>query len=203
MRFFQVFVGVILTVTSVLASPFNRFSTRDLYILNTCDDFVLGNDQNSIGKVCISISGGTLTVTYPALPSTDAYSDIHVYIGTTIPTVTSPGKLPYTFGNGYCTISADKTEATCTIPVEDSWRACNSPLYIATHASLTYSGAGQTGWGAGSCYGSSTGNCAKYWSFTTQCQCPVIYSYEPITVTYTVCQNHPKPNFLQQSRSTI
>jgi hypothetical protein len=124
------------------------------------------------------MSDGVVTVTYPTL-TTGTYSDVRVYIGTSIPTDTAPGQFPYTLGKRLCSLSTDGTSATCSIPIKDSWRACDLPLYIATHGSLT---AG-TGWSAGTCYGKGGGNCAKYWTLNTKCQCPVVINYEPITST--------------------
>ncbi|KAK2667163.1 hypothetical protein RAB80_017584 [Fusarium oxysporum f. sp. vasinfectum] len=174
--------AILATTTPVQAFPsLGGLSPRDVFVPSTtCKDFVVGNDLKLYGQVCVGISDGMVTVTYPTLTS-GTYSDIHVYIGTTMPTETSPGQLPYTLGNKACSLSTDKTSATCSIPIQDSWRACDLKLYIATHASLT---AG-TGWGLGPCYGKSTGNCAKYWTFNTKCQCPVVINYEPITSTTT------------------
>jgi len=185
---FQFLLGAIFAITSVQASPhfgLSPLNSRDLFVPTTCDAFVLGATQINIGQVCVGISGGTVTVTYPTLTPPNAYTDIHVYIGTAPPTNRAPGSFPYSLSNG-CTISADGTTATCSIPVQSSWRVCESPLYIATHAAVTYQGQSQTGWGAGTCFGGTQGNCAKYWTFTTHCQCPVVYDYEPITST--VCE---------------
>jgi hypothetical protein len=186
-KLFHVLLGAILAATSVQASPYLGLSRRDLYVPSTtCDNFVLGSTQINIGQVCVGISDGTVTIAYPTLTAPDAYSDIHVYIDTTPPTNRAPGSFPYSSGNGDCTISAGGTKVTCSIAVKNSWRQCDTVLYIATHASLTYKGQGQTGWGAGTCFGGTQGNCAKYWTFTTQCQCPVEVNYEPITST-TIC----------------
>jgi hypothetical protein len=148
---FHVLFGVIFAITSVQASPYLALNRRDV---TTCDNFVLGATQINIGQVCVSISSTTVTVTYPTLTPPDKYTDIHVYIGTTPPTDHQPGHFPYTLGNGFCTISAGGTVATCSIPVQSSWQACDQTLYISTHASLDYQGQSQTGWGAGTCFDS-------------------------------------------------
>ncbi|KAG7420621.1 hypothetical protein Forpi1262_v016159 [Fusarium oxysporum f. sp. raphani] len=183
-KLFHILLGAVLAAVPALASPYSGLSRRDLFVPSTtCDDFVTGAEQTKIGQVCVGISGGTVTITYPTLTSS-TYTDIHVYIGTSAPTSHIPGSFPYTLGNGACTISADKTTATCSIPVQSSWRVCGKTLYIATHASLAN---GSTGWGKGTCFDSPPpNNCAKYWTFTTECQCPVVVDYEPITST-TVC----------------
>ena len=186
----SVLLTALIAVTSIEASPFWAIDAqglglvaRDIFVPpTTCDPFVLGANQQNIGNVCVSISGGTLTVTYPTLSPPNAYTDIHVYVGTTAPTDSSPGHFPYTLGNGNCTIGNGGTTATCSIPVQSAWRVCGHQLFIATHAAVTYSGSGQTGWGAGTCF-DNAGNCAKYWTFNEQCVCPLVIDFFPITTT--------------------
>ncbi|KAK5173208.1 uncharacterized protein LTR77_003330 [Saxophila tyrrhenica] len=172
-----------LFVLPTLASPLEldaTLSRRDVFVATVCDPLVYGAKQVAFGSVCAGIQDGTLTVVY----STDSgwtINDVHVLVGTTTPTETAPGQFPYKSDNGFCTISG--TRATCTIPVQDSWRACDKDLYIATHIAATSStGAAETGWGKGTCY-DNKGNCAKYWTFTQRCQCPVVYEYEPAVTT--------------------
>jgi hypothetical protein len=113
--------------------------------------------------------------------------DVHIYIGTTQPTVAQPGQLPYGTHKGSCTKAG--LTATCAIPMKPEWRICDKPLFIAIHVSATTpAGAHETGWGKGSCY-DTKGNCAKYWTFNTACSCPVIYDFEPITTTVSTCQD--------------
>ncbi|KAK6503745.1 hypothetical protein TWF481_008749 [Arthrobotrys musiformis] len=174
-------VGLFLTPSN--ASPYyglnighSKLQARDLYVdPSTCDDFVIGSTNNKAGQVCVGISGGVLNVAYGKLNGC-TYSNVHVYVGTTAPTNRAPGSFPYSSDpGGICTLSADKTTASCPIPVQSSWQACEKTLYIATHGSVTCtSGGGQTGWGMGTCFDGSGGNCAKYWTFTTHCYCPSV-----------------------------
>ncbi|RGP77384.1 hypothetical protein FLONG3_4523 [Fusarium longipes] len=187
--FVHLLAGAILATTStVQAFPsLGGLAPRDVFVPpTTCKTFGVGSTFVSYGNVCVGVSDGMVTVTYPTLQTgTYSASQIHVYIGETAPTDTAPGQFPYTVDKNFCSISSDGTSATCRIPVKDSWRACDKQLYIATHGSLT---AG-TGWGEGACYGKENGkgngNCAKYWTFTTTCQCPVVIEYKPITSTTT------------------
>ncbi|TGJ64047.1 hypothetical protein EYR41_010128 [Orbilia oligospora] len=172
-----------LLLTSANASPYyginvgySKLQARDLFVdPSTCDDFVIGATNTKVGQVCVGISGGILNVAYGKLNSC-TYSSVHVYVGTVPPTNRNPGGFPYSSDpGGICTLSADRTTASCPIPVQNSWKACEQTLYIATHGSVNCSpGGGQTGWGMGTCIGGSNGNCAKYWMFTTHCYCPSV-----------------------------
>lgn len=176
--------AALLAITSVQATPFSSLiNARDLSVGKTCRDLVLGSTAIKIGDVCITILDGTLTVNYsPISPYT--YTDVHVYVGTVAPTNRAPGSFPYSSGvGGVCSLTAGNVAASCTIPVQSSWRVCGQKLFIATHASVTSSTSGGTAWGAGTCFGGTQGNCAKYWEFFTECQCKTTSSFDPITHT--------------------
>lgn len=186
-------LGRILTaavaITSIQASPFFGFEARSPNALqardlsgSSCVPFVYGAKDTQLGQVCVSISGGTLTVTYPTLAPGGAYTDLHVDVETSAITQDNQGKWPYTKDHGACTVTGN-TQATCTIPVLDAWRVCDSLLYIGVHASFNLpDGSGNTGWGQGTCI-SSRPNCPKYFTFTTSCTCPVVTTYEPYTTS--------------------
>ncbi|KAH8586585.1 hypothetical protein B0O99DRAFT_60496 [Bisporella sp. PMI_857] len=167
--FGSIITAALLALTFAQALPcFNSLNAGgSLVPSTTCYNLVVGAASTVFGQVCISALGGILTVNYPSiLPST--YTDVHIYVGTTAPTNPYPGLFPYSSGpGGACTLATDNSSSTCQIPVQYSWRACGQTLYIATHAAISYPNTGvQTGWGAGTCFGSTTGgNCAKYWTF--------------------------------------
>jgi hypothetical protein len=176
-----------LSALPTLASPFEvaKLDPRDLYVDTqaTCQDIVYGATSMASGQTCVGIKDGYLTVTANVQPGW-TLDDVHILIGTVKPTLTTPGQFPYGSHKDSCTISG--LQATCNIPVQADWRACDRPLYIAVHvAATTPAGAHETGWGKGTCY-DNKGNCAKYWTFTTRCSCPVIYEYEPIVTTVSV-----------------
>ncbi|KAK0114154.1 hypothetical protein ONS95_013656 [Cadophora gregata] len=186
--FVRVLATAFLAIPSVQASPyFSSLNARDLFVPSTtCDNFVVGATGTVLGQVCISVLDGILTVKYPPiLPST--YTEVHVYVGTTAPTNRAPGSFPYSSApGGACSLAADNSTATCTIPVQPSWRVCGQTLYIATHAAIASPGTtGQTAWGAGTCFGGTGGNCAKYWTFQTQCFCRSTSIVPPVTYTST------------------
>jgi hypothetical protein len=194
--------STLLAINSVQATPFsNSINARDLFVPSTtCDNLNLGSGTNVIGKVCIQILDGTLTVSYdPISPYT--YTDVHVYVGTVAPTNRAPGSFPYSSDpGGVCSLSTGNTTASCTIPVDPSWRTCGQKLYIATHASVTsVSSGGGTAWGAGTCFGTTTGNCAKYWYFYTQCYCKTTSIFEP--TTYKV--SHPSRPSLARTHKEL
>lgn len=140
----------------------------------SCTDLVIG--QKDTGKqICTSISGTSLIVSYPAVPGYP-YSEVHVYLGTTPPSTTAPGQFPFTSGNGYCTVAADGSTATCTIPIS-SFGTCGGDYYIATHSAQ----GGETGWGKGQCINDSCHPWAMYWGQIT-INCPPC-STTPSTAT--------------------
>lgn len=182
-------LGAILAIATVQASPFDSLEvrspnlrTRDLATHN-CVDFGTGspNGYVSLGPVCVDITATTITVTYPTLSGGNTYTAAHLYIGTTPPTKRAPGLFPF---NSYCTASG--TSASCTVPVSACDNiGCGATLYIAAQADVSGPASG-TGWGQGSCFGCNNcvqSNCAKYWSFPTECQCAVVTTYAPITCT--------------------
>jgi len=192
-KVFHVLLGAIFAITSVQASPyFGGLRPRDASIQTVCTNLTLGGTVEgtgipTVGRVCLNISAGTAAVTYPTLTAPDAYTDIHVYIGTAPPTDHVASNFLYTLGNGKCIISDAGTKATCSMPVDSSWRQCDSLLYLATHAEVSYAGQSQTGWGSGHCFDSpDPANCANYWTVRIRCQCPVVTTYEAITST--VCE---------------
>ncbi|KAF1971492.1 hypothetical protein BU23DRAFT_590685 [Bimuria novae-zelandiae CBS 107.79] len=171
------------TAASPFDNPFAPLARRDVYVDNACTPLVYGATKIPFGTVCSTISSGTLTTVY-TVNSGWTISDAHVQVGTAVPTKTAPGQFDYTIGNGACVVSG--RTVTCKIPLKDEWRCCEKDLYIATHISATHPTYGsQTGWGSGPCY-DTKGNCAKYWTFTQHCRCPVVYEYEPATTTKTV-----------------
>jgi hypothetical protein len=188
--------AALLAVTSVQASPYlgaiKSLESRDIFApATTCDDFVYGSNNIYLGKICVSLVDGILTVNYPLITPA-IYKEVHVYVGTTAPTDKAPGKFPYKYNNGYCNFAAGNVTATCTIPVDPTWRACDQTLYIATHAAIVSGTSGDTAWGAGTCFGSGSylGNCAKYWSFQTQCFCRSTSSPPPITYSVSNTRNY-------------
>jgi hypothetical protein len=157
----------------VKASPPFRLNARHLYVAESCDDFLYGANKIKVGQVCARIVDGTMTLSFKSLSDGFSYSDLHVWVGTSIPTDTIPGRalgsFPYTVNNGKCVLSEDKLTGTCSFPVVDSWRSCTDKLYIVTHRSIANAAGGQTAWGAGTCYGTTNRNCPKYWSLTRTC----------------------------------
>jgi hypothetical protein len=132
-----------------------------------------------VGEVCVTVEGHSLTVTYPDLTAVGgSYEDLHVNVQPTMILKTAPGSWPYKLDNGYCKLSG-----TCTIPIQDTWRACGLDLYIAIHAAfIPKTGAkSETGYIDGACIeAKNDGNCAKYIIFKTECKCKVITKYEPV-----------------------
>ncbi|KAH6874153.1 hypothetical protein B0T10DRAFT_587940 [Thelonectria olida] len=181
-KLFHILLGAMLAAMSVQASPGFGLTRRSIFVSETCKDLVVGATQKKAGNVCVTISGGTATVTY-TMTEPGTLTGVHVYLDTVAPTNRAPGLFPYQSPNKGCTIAADGRTATCTIPVKSEWEACNKVLYIATHADITSTTVGGTGWGAGTCFDSAGGNCAKYWTFETSCGCPVEYVYDPIVST--------------------
>ncbi|KAF1955624.1 hypothetical protein CC80DRAFT_549314 [Byssothecium circinans] len=184
------FLAAAVAITSVQASPFLDLDARSVNALqprdlsgSKCVDYVYGATNTKLGQVCVSISGGTMTITYPTLPTGGSYTDLHANVQTTPITEDNQGKWPYTLGKGSCKISADRLSATCTVPILDAWRKCNSDLYIGVHASFDLPGkGGNTGWGDGTCI-STRPNCPKYFTFTTKCECSVVTTYDPYTTS--------------------
>uniref|UniRef100_A0A093V356 Uncharacterized protein n=1 Tax=Talaromyces marneffei PM1 TaxID=1077442 RepID=A0A093V356_TALMA len=210
--FFQTFVGALALLPSSHARSFN-LDTRDL-TGSSCLAFGVGNCPGpgctTLGQVCINISGGNVVVTYPTLTGGNTYTGIHVYVGLTAPTNRAPGLFPYNNVNTPqdCSIDIEGTTAQCTIPQSNfASLGCNTQLFIAAQGDVSFRGSNTgTGWGLGGCFGCSgngcNGNCAKYWSFSTSCQCPTVTSYNPITcivvitpapVTATNTCNNPNP----------
>jgi hypothetical protein len=182
--------AVLLLAATTQASPQRpamALNVRDLSIAKQCQPIVYGNKRTPKGTVCASVTGNNLKIVY----DTEDYiiNDVHALVSTSEPnanTVAAPGQMPYQNGNGYCSISG--STATCSIPVQDSWRICGGYLYLITHVAYTGPlGQSETGWGNGNCYEAKTsGNCAKYWKIQMSCQCPYVVDYNPIS--YTVSQ---------------
>jgi hypothetical protein len=183
-----------LLALSARASPFELASleSRDLYVDQqaTCQDVVYGATSIASGKTCVGIKDGLLTVT-ASVQQGWTLNQVHVLVGTSKPTLAIPGQFPYGTHKGSCTISG--LQATCSIPIQDAWRVCGRSLFIVVHVDATNpAGSGQTGWGRGACY-DTKGNCAKYFTFTTSCRCPVIYQYEPIVTTVSALPTKNSP----------
>jgi len=188
--FCQILLAAAAAITSVEASPFFDLNPGSLNLLaprdlsgSQCVAFVYGNTNIQLGQVCVTISGGNLVVTYPTISGT--YTDLHVDVETSPITQTNQAFWPYTLGKGQC--SASGGTASCTIPIQPSWRVCGETLYIAVHASFTLAdGSSNTGWGNGPCIpGGRPQNCPKSFTMTTTCQCPVVYTFDPYTTTTT------------------
>lgn len=190
-------LGAILAISAVQASPHDNIDVRAAHLRSrsisghNCVDFGTGgpNGYVSFGNVCVDVSSTSITVTYPTLPSGDSYSAAHLYLGTSAPTNSAPGQFPY---NSYCTVSG--TSASCTVPLSalKFSLTCSSTLYVAAQADVTGSVGAGTGWGGkqgtagvtnidASC--NPNANCARYWSFSVSCQCPVVTTYEAATCT--------------------
>ncbi|KAL2865312.1 uncharacterized protein BJX67DRAFT_187226 [Aspergillus lucknowensis] len=167
------------------ASPHSQLASRDLYVPpTTCTPLVYGAQNTPVGgNVCITIQDGTATVTFPTVSGV-TYGTTHVWVGTSPPTGTNPGQVPGPPGQYPYQCSG----STCTFPVDPSWRVCGKTLYIATHAEISGPATGgQTAWGSGPCIvAGAPGNCAKFWTFTTECRCVEVITYTPIT-TSTIC----------------
>jgi hypothetical protein len=184
--------SILLIVPSVTATPFYNslaplINARDLYVplTSTCNDLGYGNNGIKVGKVCVGVSDGILTVNYGTI-SPFKYSSVHVYVGTTPPTDRAPGNLGYSSDKGAppaCTLGANNATASCSIPVQNTWRGCGKTLYIATHAAIESGTSKETAWGLGTCFGGTGGNCAKYWRFDVQCFCKTTSTYDPVTYT--------------------
>jgi hypothetical protein len=177
------------------ASPFSSSSSLNFLLPRdlsgtSCVPFVYGATNTQFDKVCVSVTGDTLTITYPSLPSGGAYTDIHAIVQTTPVTEAIQGQWPYGLGTGTSKSGCTKNggTATCSIPIQLAWRACNLKLYIGVHASFSLDGVNsQTGWADGTCI-KARPNCPKYFVFTTECQCPVVTTYEPITTSVCICR---------------
>lgn len=193
----MIFIGgvlrAILAITTVQASPHNSFGVRSSNLrtraLDThdCVDFGTGapNGYHSFGEVCVDIDTTNIKVTFPTLPTGNSYTDAHLYLGCEAPTNRAPGQFPY---NSYCSVSG--TSASCTVPLSAFTCGpitCNEQLFIAAHATVSGPFSG-TGWGninQGTTFDCSNpnSNCAKYWTFTTHCECPVVTTFEPVSCT--------------------
>lgn len=192
--------AVFSAIASVEAGPygggFHALRIRDYTPVQlaapSCTELSIG--QKATGaRVCLSVSSGTLIVSYPAVAGW-TYNETQVYIGTTPPTGTAPGQYAFRSNNGYCFVSADKRTASCSIPVTGFQGVCSGSYYIATHAhvesvvaeGMTPSGA--TGWGAGTCITSTCKPWAMYWTnpFTLICLCTSTQVFPPVTST--VCR---------------
>lgn len=178
-----------MAISFVEASPFeldprsfSSLSAREL-TGTSCAPFLYGAKYTEYQKVCISATGSALTITYPNLPSAGNYSDIHVIVQTTPIQEPVQGKWPYGSSAGKTGCQIAGGSATCTIPMQTGWKVCNSQLFIGVHASFSLDGlSGETGWREGTCI-TDRSNCPRYSTFTTECKCPVVTTYEPYTTS--------------------
>lgn len=93
-----------------------------------------GRDSAAVaGTVDVAYDGaGTITVTYTVDPAANngwSLSEAHVYVGTTAPSKSAPGKFPYV-----AVPSADPNVWTCTVSLTP---AAGQSVYVAAHAALT------------------------------------------------------------------
>jgi hypothetical protein len=87
--------------------------------------------------------------------------------------------------------NVQNSSASCTVPLfafKCGPVGCNQQLFIAAQADVSGPSFGGTGWGninGGTIFDckNPNGNCAKYWTFTTECECPVVTTFEPVTCT--------------------
>ncbi|KAI9367766.1 hypothetical protein BJX61DRAFT_547179 [Aspergillus egyptiacus] len=186
----DIFIAFLAT-TPTLASPYedlgssaSHLRARDL-ATSSCVDFGTGapNGYVSLGQICVEINPETITVTYPTLSNGNSYEEANLYMGPVPPTNRAPGQFPY---NGYCQTSG--ATASCTLPLSAfGSMSCSQSIYIATHAAVSGPASG-TGWGQGTVFDCKNprGNCAKYWTVVTVCQCPVVTTYPPVTCISTI-----------------
>ncbi|RDL38505.1 uncharacterized protein BP5553_02845 [Venustampulla echinocandica] len=175
-----------------------------------CDKFCIGSDCTQSSEVCVSMPCGTEFVVYfkevPGLVYKPG--NVHVWVGTTVPTQTNPGSYPFTSDLGFCSLSpldGGKT-ATCTISLDAFTAQTGSAIcpsegtisyYIVTHASMLDATTGVdagTGEGVGTCINplNSNGKCApwfNYWSFSYKCV--LCNPPEPTTTTPTSTPTPP------------
>jgi hypothetical protein len=202
--FCRTLVTALVAATFVQATPFGALAgldmgltRRDTYVVEQCKNLVYGNNRIPIGTVCVSLSGGCLTIKYTITSTGWSFQEVHAWAGTSVPTENAPGQFPYASGKGYpdkssppaCTLSGNVyTCKVCNIPKE--WRGCSGSLYIAAHAAVKGPGSQEeTAWDDGTCYGRTQGNCPKYCEVHRECKCPVEYHYSPYT--HTVCAHPP------------
>ncbi|PVH91497.1 hypothetical protein DM02DRAFT_734155 [Periconia macrospinosa] len=188
-RYFRrILVAAFVAVTFVQATPFWAMDDlhlglgrRDMVVPGPCPQLVLGATRTPIGTVCVSSSGGSITITY-TIDSANTYTlfHVHAWIGIGVPTITQPGQMPYTDENHVCTIASGGKSAVCTIPTTGPNAfppRCSGAFNVVAHAELGASAG--TAWGNGTCY-DDKGNCAKYFPVNPQCQCPVVTTYDPV-----------------------
>lgn len=183
-------------------------------IVPSCVPFIIGQNSGSggtpFGNVCVTVDPASqnLTVTYPTNPGGYLYDKEHVWVGCNPPTGVgcsrknpplgcdnsdAPGQFPFHSGNGYCTNSPDKKDASCTFNIATILAACNKcdqTFYIIAHASVFKtnpdgSTSGATGVGQGTPY-DTTPWWKQYWSATFICLCTSTITYPADTYFFTL-----------------
>ena len=182
---------------------FKRDTSFPSVITPPCVDFVIGADQAASGspsgaQVCLTpdASTKTFTVKFPAVAGY-TYDATHVWVGCDKPkgeqsdNSKAPGQYPYTSEKGGCTISGDKTTATCTFDTSliKGCSSCDKNFYIVTHASLTKKNAdgttsGVTGAGQGTKF--NTAWHRMYWNPSLYCLCTSTITFPAVTYSYTL-----------------
>jgi hypothetical protein len=105
-------------------------------------DLIAG--QHTIaGSITVSNDDGNLFVTYETVDNW-LINETHLYIGTTIPTNSAPGKFPYKHEE-----LGGVTADTYEIPLEDLGVGPCDIVYIAAHAELVKGAIKETGWAEG------------------------------------------------------
>lgn len=152
----------IIGLTATLVNAEQRYNPTD--VTPKCQTLYVSQKATN-GQVCLSINNDNLIIKYLAVTGY-SYSEVHVWIGVSVPPTTAPGQFPFTSGNGNCTVTNDKKSATCTIPLSKlDGDLCDEELSITTHAALD----GQTGWAGNKCINDNCHPWAKYFTFNFIC----------------------------------
>ena len=95
------------------------------------------------GLITVSNDDETLFITYETVDNW-IINETHLYVGTTIPTKSAPGKFPYKHEE-----LGEVTTDTYEIPLEDLEIGPCDKIYIAAHAELIDGTVAETGWAEG------------------------------------------------------
>ena len=89
-------------------------------------DLVVGRQHIPVGELTLAIVAGNLEVTYSITDTEWELLETHLYVGTSAPTKSAPGRFPYG--------PEDAVDGVYAIPLADFGGV--SPLYIAAHAKI-------------------------------------------------------------------